>query len=614
MSYSAAQLLAISGIIQNTGLSVSRQMTAAIANLQSPGTVTGQLRLVAVNPATPATVITALRTKIPGLAMVAPLSYTTLDASIVSTDITGSVLNRANIFFSRGVRGFLGIFNAAVNACTISRNVLGSLYVFQSNGFLGISPDTTNHVDLATGGITSKFGPLAIGSQDHLLASTLYTGGQPNVAYAANATNIAASINAVADAIANLGSLYDFKKLSTVGTAVGIFTSLANQGLLSQSIQAALAAQGVSIANITAANENILNGVLLNITGNDLKTIIAGTHLIPANSITDGSQLLDAASLLSPSAINAIPGGTLKSLATQLISLNLNYSTTSQLINALKNLQIPNTTYLSALTQPVPDFDIHMIQNNFARGSGQFGSPLVQELIGTPGGFSHTSAAGIMLNTLISIASVTEVLAVQSACTSLLSAIGTGNTAAINAAANTLISAVNTLASTSAYSTALATMNTQVSNMITQLQLELVNCQLAGLDIYAATPGTTNSSLNTSILPSLANDPNKINVVGYLQSMTTNDVYGEAFSALLSEGQNNQSLSALGASNPGQPDLSQASLILNSLGGGGLTLAQRDNVINHARNHNLDIENSLENAALFGYNSSFYVSQGYPAA
>jgi hypothetical protein len=614
MSYSASQLLAISGIIQNTGLSVSQQMTLALANLQSTGTVTGKLRLVAINPATPASVVTALRTSIPGLALVAPASYTTLDASIIPTDITASVLSRANTFFLHGVQGFLGIFNAAVNACTVSREILGSLYVFQSSGFSGISPDITNHCDLVTGGITSKFGPLAVGSQDYLLASTLLTGGTTNSYSAYTATNISDSINAVADAITRLGTLYDFKKLSTVGTAVGIFTSLANQGLLSPSIRAALSAQGVSIANIATANENILKGILINIIGDDLKLIITGTQLDSANNISNGAQLLDAELLLPPTAVNAIPGGTLTNLATQLISLNLTYTDTAQLVNTLKNLQIPNITYLSRLTQPVPDFDAHIIQSNFARGSGQFGSPLVQELIGTPGGFEHTAAAGIMLNILIAISSTAEVLAVQSAATALLSAIGSGNTAAINSAGNTLISAINVLANDPVYSTALATMNTQIANMITQLQLELANCQLAGLDIYATIPGTTNWSLNTSILPSLAVDPNSINVVSYLQNMTTNDVYGEAFSALLSEGQNNQSLLAVGVNNPGQPDLIQVSSVMKSLGGGGLTLIQRDNIIDYARNHDLDIENSLENAALFGYNNSFYVGYGYPAA
>jgi len=609
MSYSAAQLLVLSGISQNRGLAISADLLTNINAIQSTSTVCGQLRAVAVHPRVSPGMITTLRTQIPGLSLTAPISADLLPS--VTLDVTGSVIKRANVFFSRGVLGFLGLFNIAVNSCQTSRDVLGSLYTFQKQGFKSISPSTNSHTDLITGGITSRFGPLAVGADDYIKASTLYTGGP---AITRSPKDIQASIAAVADAITAMGSLYSFRDLQNFGTPAGLISSLNQQGLLTNSVIQLLRNQGVNLNSLTTANNNILIGILKTIQGSDLQKIITATNLtVPiSQNITDASQLLQASSIMNSNAVSAIPGGSLVGLAQQLIGLNLIFNSTKELSAAFKNITIPDIPALTDLTQPIPDADIAIIEAAVPVGSGQFGSALIQELIGTPGGFVHTDAAKQIAFTVNSIAAQTKVQAVSDTAVALLAVYNAG-TDATSAEAN-LTSAIATLVADTVYTFGLATLTTQISNMLSQLQLEITNCVRAGLDIYASTPGVTNSVLGSSVIPGLSPDPNQIGINSYLSSLVTDDIYGQSFYSILVQGLNAHALKSVSTNSIGVPDVTEVSRKLGASSGAGLTAAQRDNVIDYARNHNLDLANALENAALFGYNNDFYVSRGYAPA
>jgi len=384
--------------------------------------------------------------------------------------------------------------------------------------------------------------------------------------------------------------------------------------LLNNSVTQALRDQGVNLNALTTANNNILIGILKTIQGSDLQKIITATGLVVPTSqkITDASQLLQASSIMNSNAVSAIPGGSLTGLAQQLIGLNLVFSNTKQLSTAFKNVTIPNIPALSELTQPIPDEDIAIIESAVPIGSGQFGSALIQELIGTPGGFVHTDAAKQIAFTVNSIAAQTKVQAVSDAAVALLAVYNAGGNA--TSAEATLISAIATLVADVVYTVGLATLTTQISNMISQLQLEIANCDLAGLDIYSSVPGVTNAVLRSSVIPSLSPDPNQIGVNSYLSSLATDDIYGQSVYSILVQGLNANALKSVTSISVGIPDVTEASQKLGASTGAGLTAAQRDNVIDYARNHNLDLATALENAALFGYNNSFYVSRGYAPA
>jgi hypothetical protein len=637
MTYAASQLIAISGLSQNTGLGISADLATALATAQSTNTLTGILRKIATNPVVSVTILLGMRTKLPGLCLVAPISYTALPATILPADITKSIQNRSAIFFQRGAQGFLGILTRAFGVCQTTRATLASLYSIQSSGFTGIGPGITNHTDLITGGISSKFGPLAPGSTSYLKNSTLYTGKPTSLVTAADIKN---GITAVADGILKLVTLYDFQDLATLGTPQGLIVNLYKQGLINTAFLNLLATENITIGSISSSNSTVLTGLLKQLTGNDLQKIIVGTGLqvLSATAINTGADLLDATKLLPVSAVDAIPGGTLIALANQLISLNLTFDNTSSLANAFKNITISDTPRLNALASPIPDADANKIKSIVPKGSGEFGAPLIQELIGTPSGFVHTEALGTINVIAQSLANSTEALALQSAAVtldskytaqaaakaaydaantdtkpSLLPALNTA-TADVVTAETAFTTAFNNFITVSSNTSSYTTADNAIKSIITQIQTELTNCVLSGTDIYSTQPGTTNTLLTTLSFPTFGVDADRVGVSAMLLACATKDIYGEAIQSILLQGQNEQALKTVGGKSVGVPTVAQVTKIYRAQTGGDLSVQQKENIIDYARNNSLDVGEAITNAALYGYDNMFYTSRGYPSA
>jgi hypothetical protein len=637
MTYAASQLIAVSGLSQNTGLGISTALTSALTTAQSSSNLTGVLRNIAINPIVSTTILSDMRSKLPGLCLVAPASYTSLPASILPADITKSIQNRSAIFFQRGAQGFLGILTRAYGACQTTRSTLASLYSIQSSGFAGIGPSITNHTDLITGGITSKFGPLAPGSTSYLKNSTLYTGKPTS---AVTSADIKSGLVAVADGILKLGTLYDFQDLAALGTPQGLIKNLYKQGLINAGFLALMASEGIVIGSIDSGNTTVLTGLLAKITGNDLKKIVSGTglELLSATAINTGADLLDASKLLPKSSVDAIPSGTLVSLGQQLVSLNLTFDSTSDLARAFKNIEVTDTPKLSALSAPIPSADITKIKNLVPSGSGEFGSPLIQELIGTPSGFVHTEALGTINVIAQALANGTAAVTLKAAAVTLdakyaakaaakaaydaassitkpsLLAPLTTATAEVTTAETAFTTAFNAFVAVTSNTSSYTAANNAIKSMITQMQTELTNCTVSGTDIYSTQPGSTNTLLTTLSFPTFGVDADRIGVSDMLLACVTNDIYGEAIKSILLQGKNEQALKAVGGKSVGVPTVSQVTKIYRAQTGGDLSVQQKENIIDYARNNSLDVEEAITNAALYGYDNVFYTSRGYPSA
>ena len=634
MTYAASQLIAVSGLSQNTGLGISAALTAALTAAQSETNLTGSLRKIAINPIVSATILASMRSKLPGLCLVAPASFTSLPTTILPADVTKSIQNRSAIFFQRGAQGFLGIVTRAFGACQTTRSTLASLYSVQSSGFAGIGPSITNHTDLITGGITSKFGPLAPGSASYLKNSTLYTGRPTS---SVTPADIKSGITAVADGILKLGTLYDFQDLATLGTPQGLVKNLYKQGLINAGFLALMASEGIAILTIDTANTTVLTGLLGKIAGNDLKKIIDGTGLevLSATSINTGADLLDASKLLPKSTVDAIPDGTLVSLATQLLSLNLTFDSTSDLAAAFKNIQIADTPKLSALSTPIPSADAAKIKALVPSGSGEFGSPVIQELIGTPSGFVHTEALGTINVIAQALANGAQTLALRTAAATLdakytakaaakaaydaepvlpkLVALTTATDLVVTAETN-FTTAFDAFVAVSSNASSYTAADTAIKSIVTQIQTELTNCSLSGTDIYSTQPGATNTLLSTLSFPTFGVDADRIGVSDMLLACTTKDIYGEAIQSILLQGKNEQALKAVGGKSIGVPTVAQVTKIYRAQTGGDLSVQQKENIIDYARNNSLDVQEAITNAALYGYDNMFYTSRGYPSA
>lgn len=610
MAYSASQLIAISGFSQNLGIQVSQEFQNQLSTVNSTSVLSGKIHRVLIHPSASSTVKNHVRNNIPGIGLVAPSGYA-MPIGIDPVKPLDDLLDLANSYFDNGVSGFLSILGAATSACANSRDVLGSLYALESEGFRGIAPDIANHIDLVTGGITSKFGPLAIGSQDYFRASGLYSGGATTTSTPAD---IKRSINNVADAINNLGSLYNFQQLETLGTAAHLIESLLTQGLIKQEYVESFSDQLVDINNLGASSESTLIGILEKITGSDVLRIISGTGLqLPTSSIiNNAADFLKTEKVIEVSAASAIPDGTLKKLAAQLISLNVSFATKDDLVLALKNIEILDTPLLSNLAEPVPTIDIQNIRDSFPSGSGDFGSPYIQEMVGTPSGYIHSSALATIFRVVSSISSNSTAITLASAADVLYAKYVAGGSAAAEETAFT--TAIDNLVAVNALSTLLTEAKDAMADILDQIKLEQENQDRAGLDLTINIPGSPVIAQLSTLLPTFAADALNSGATPMLLKMLTDDIYGQATRAVLLQGSNEQILKTIGKETIGISDIEKVALGVRALEGEGLTPQQRENVIEDARAKNLDINNALANAVFYGYNNQYYVSRGFPPA
>ena len=152
------------------------------------------------------------------------------------------------------------------------------------------------------------------------------------------------------------------------------------------------------------------------------------------------------------------------------------------------------------------------------------------------------------------------------------------------------------------------------SSDLTQIQTELTNCSLSGTDIYSTQPGATNTLLSTLSFPTFGVDADRIGISNMLLACTTKDIYGEAIQSILLQGKNEQALKAVGGKSIGVPTVAQVTKIYRAQTGGDLSVQQKENIIDYARNNSLDVAEAITNAALYGYDNVFYTSRGYPSA
>ena len=628
MSYSAVQLIAISGLLQNTGLGVSTQLVAQLNNMQNTSVMTGKLRRVATHPNVSSLVLASMRTTLPGLCMVAPATYTSLSASITAVDITESIRTRANQFFLRGINGYLGVLSRADTDCRVSRDILGAVYSYDGAPFSSVNPDVTKHIDLATGGISSKFGPLAKNSEDYRRASGLYSAGVGSAGtITTDAVDVERSIRAVGEGIRRLGTLYDLYDLPTLGTPAGLIKSLYAQGLLSNKFSGrtgttdadfieALLNEGITLTNIDTANQIVLTDLLTKITDPTfINKVITATGLkVPSGVvITNAGDFLKANKVMPNNAVNAIPFGTLYQLGQQLLSLNISYATSDALVNALLTINVPSHESLAQLARPVPSAEITVIRNSVPSGTGDFGSCKIQELIGTPSGYVHLDSLENIALDASKFSSTTEGLALISAADAVYAKYAANLSATAEESA--LIAAIDSLAAVTAYKDNIASTNASISNCIDQIELEIANGNKTGLDIYSTVPGNNNVITTIVSFPNFGVDFHNSGIRDMLINMTTADRYGEAIKACLIQGQNDQILQRIGTKNIGIPDIdSNAKKYQFESGQTTLTIQQRENVIADARAQQLLESDAIRNAELYGYNNQYYVSRGYPVA
>lgn len=350
----------------------------------------------------------------------------------------------------------------------------------------------------------------------------------------------------------NMGSYYDPANLSKSFTPGGVVENLVKQGFNDEvlttldraGISYEMVQQGlVAPEKITAAMDTLPSRVFKDIVTATGITAVAGGVL---NKFSD---TLNVKNLLPVAALASVPS--LASLGERIFNvtgLNGSFSTMSDLGSMLSKLEILPTNGALAQWPSQTEWETQYqgLGQYTGTGSGVFGNPKLEDLMGIAGGIGYTPIIQQFNTSHAAIMNSTEG---QNLLTALQAAQAAGTDPALVAAAEAQLSAAaapfanptnSTLALQVAAGTAL------FSQMFNKIKKEDNNLRLAEI-VPGEVKGEANSVIAfASDLHNVHDDSRYLGTREMLSSITTGDRYGAAIQASVVEGANLKTLQQYG--------------------------------------------------------------------
>ena len=509
------QLIVLSGLLQDKGLRIPPALTNRIDKLKDTKTIFGRLSYIAWHPQSNAnmtSVKNAIRT-ITGLAGVIPSTYTApLPEAISMFDVVGSIRSRADNLLSNGLKGVLDNLVISSGALQNSFNVQASLDTYKNSKFSDLYLNATNYTDVLSHGLTSTFGSSANGTPAQQKAAT--------AKQTVTTADIRRNLESLAKGIENMGNLYDWTDLNTVGTPHGFIKNIYKIGAAyNTEINNLMSTYGYNVETITASDSIGLTQLLQRIIGKDIATILKASKAVPPDikQIDTAADFLSATKVLPFNVADMLPNKDLSQLGKKLTSLGVDNADIKAILTALTTVKIIDLPHLRELTQPVPKADAAVVQSALVTGNGKFNNATLDDILGSltgnyyfdyldaiiksnvlfskadSGGTALMTAANSIMTTLIANGTVSESQA--TAFTSAVTAFKTSLTTskanynkqlAAKAAASTLDQVWPT------YRDA----ENAVLGIITQLKTEIVNGEIIDIRINSNLQVTT---ANTTI-------------------------------------------------------------------------------------------------------------------
>ena len=381
---SPIQLIVLSGLLQDKGLRIPPALTTRIDKLKDTNTMFGRLSYIAWHPqnnAAMTTIKNSIRT-IPGLAGVIPSTYTApLPEAIRIFDVVGSIRNRADNLLSNGLKGVLDHIVICSGALQNSFNVQASIDTYKNSKFNDLYLNAQNYVDVISHGLTSTFGSSAKGTPAQIKAAENKR--------VVNAEEINRSITSLSKAIENMGNLYDWTDLSSIGTPHGLIKNLYKIGAAyNTDINNLMSTYGYSVDSIGPNDRVGLTQLLQRIVGGDIAVILRVSGFVPSNLglIDSAADLLEASKVLSPAVADMLPNKDLSKLGSKLSSLGVSSGNVAEILKALTSIQIVDLPKLGNLAAPVPAFDANVISSSLITGNGKLGNATLDDILGSLSG------------------------------------------------------------------------------------------------------------------------------------------------------------------------------------------------------------------------------------
>ena len=394
----AAKALSVQAFLLDPACLIPEAKFTALAEAcQSISTTCGKLNAIVKATTTSVVLINAIRNNLPGFGLMVVGGIVTSaaeDAGVDPNAIVASAVRRANEILTTPQRFIEECFRARSHAqasFTVSTmaDVFGAL---RSVGDLLVSCKTLS--DLLSGGVSAKFGPNADNTNANrraVAAGISISGDQ-----------IRAGLAAVAQAMRNLGSLWDPNDPELVGTPRGFVISLHQQGIAELiGLRQALYDEGVFLDDeeqIRITSDFVILNALGKITDNNsLNTIVrrTGCLLAQQGKIRSAADFCRGDVVLAQNALDQVPYADMAEFGRSLAFFGIKGTVTwNQIADVLDQLELPS---LGLIDQPNFASDMANLKNFIGSGSGLFNEPNLTDLIGTAAGATHREAYEALL-------------------------------------------------------------------------------------------------------------------------------------------------------------------------------------------------------------------------
>lgn len=484
--------IAAIGLLKGQGLGINSTLTNSLTSFGTTGIsgAVSSLLTSSINPAI-SIALQSLPPFLSGLTATAPTGFS-------STRLAYEIQSQANRMMSRGVGGFISVLGAAGSYAETNFNLQGAIAQARGSSFSNFGLSMPNFAAMRSGGIANQFS--------------------------------AGALQALSKGINNFGSMFNVKDFSKMSNPGFICQNLINQGLGSYgNLSNKLIDAGMDLSSLENEPPAEIQRIMASIKGSDLDAMITTTKFIPAPGVTLTS-LADVTNInnLMGSASRAALGGdvSLDSLANKLDNIGGDFSSPNGLSKMISSINVSSYPDLDQLTALLPDSIYDGIDDLLGSGSGPFGNPTVDDVLGAVTGDSYIDNLSFLTDLQTDVVESTEVQALGIAILS-------GDPIAI-AAASELINS----SSSTELQNAIAAGNEKFQGCFDQLANEKRNISLAGINIATAPVSLQNTAGLAFQLHSFAEDPMGLGVGSHIGKMVSSDIYGQAISASLEEGKN----------------------------------------------------------------------------
>jgi len=506
MGISPLSVLAGLGMNQNRGLQISPSLISATTQFKTQG-ISGRVQYL-LDYVT-SDVVLVLKQLPSFMTGIPPSGFD--DA--LGPDLMGGISNQAQSYFVHDVPGFIGIFNQVTAHVARSFSYTGTVAQAQGMKFQDLGFSFNNATDVATGGISSQF--------------------------------IMQHLSTIAAEFPNLGTLFDIRQPSMLDNPWVLANNLIEQGLGDKGgISTFVGQSGVDAADPMFVDTVLTLGlvdVFKKITHCDLEEIFSVTKFRQPVGSNIGSlaDVFEINNLFTPSAQLALGSNkNLSDLANKLGNIGGNYTSFSELGALLASIEDPKLLYSDSGVELIPAELFSGMQDDLGSGSGPFGNPTVLDMLGSAGGVGYTDSINAMWDSQ-------QLLLNTDPDVQALNAYLHSTTNLDPAALQNLVSAINTkpsLQDTLNYN------NLVMVNIASRITTEKNNLVVADIDVTGLTGVASSVDIMNfaSQVQGFGADPAKLGTGALILAMATDDQYGDAIRASITEGKNLKKMAAVG--------------------------------------------------------------------